>query len=252
MIASLPMYDHPAIAPGWDALWSAVRASLAAAGFDAPDRLERGRDLEAQWRDPALLLGQSCGLPYRAGLHRHVHLLGAFDFGLPNTNAGYYRSVFVARANDARDWPNGFAQATLAYNDPLSHSGWYAATTAPFRFTVGPRTGSHVASARAVADGEADIAAIDAVTWRLLSRFDPVAGALKVVALSGTAPGLPLITAQPGLVADLRAALREGIAALADPLRADLGLRSFVELPESAYLGISIPPAPEAYARSKG
>ena len=67
MIAALQMYDWPEVAARTDAFWDRVAASLSAEGIAAPAALSRPGDLAAAWADPALLLGQSCGLPYVAG-----------------------------------------------------------------------------------------------------------------------------------------------------------------------------------------
>ncbi len=63
-IAILPMYDFPWTAAANDALWAAISARLDEAGIEAPKALTRGGDLDAHWRDPRLLLGQTCGYPY--------------------------------------------------------------------------------------------------------------------------------------------------------------------------------------------
>ena len=67
-IAVLPMYDFPWTAAANDALWTAMAAWLIEAGVEAPKALTRGPDLDAQWRDPGLVFGQTCGYPYVTGL----------------------------------------------------------------------------------------------------------------------------------------------------------------------------------------
>ena len=68
MIASLPMYDMPHLRGAHDRYWTAIRDAL---GY-GPDALTRGGDPWAEWQSPDLLLGQTCGLPYRARLHDKV------------------------------------------------------------------------------------------------------------------------------------------------------------------------------------
>lgn len=242
------MYDHPGVRPATDAFWAAIRDRLRASGCDAPQDLTRSDDLTGQWHSPMLLLSQTCGLPYRMGLHREVALVGAIDYGLEDTEPGYYRSVFVARLDDARETLADFGGAVLAYNDGRSHSGWAAAASAPVRFRIGPKTRSHRNSLKAVVDGEAEIAAVDAVAWRLIATRTDAAAVLKAVGVSASAPGLPLITAFPAAVVALRRAIAGGIADLSGDVRGALGLEGLVNIPESDYLAVPIPPTPEAYS----
>jgi ABC-type phosphate/phosphonate transport system substrate-binding protein len=144
-------------------------------------------------------MSQTCGFPYRSRLHGQVLLVGTPDYGVDGCAPGHYRSVFVARADDPRDRIEQFDGAGLAYNEALSQSGWAAPQTHAaqigIRLLPALETGAHSQSARAIAEGRADVAALDAVTWRLLQRFDSVTRELRVVGLTDPTPGLPLITA---------------------------------------------------------
>lgn len=255
MIASLPMYDAPVLHAAWDAFWRDIATGLQAAGLtDVPMALTGGDDLWAIWDHPQLLLAQTCGLPFRTrrasghSLFETRTLLGAFDFGLPDTPPGWYHSVFIARTDDARHSLNEFAGAHLAYNDPLSQSGWAAVVDTGLQFQLGSATGSHAGSLRAVASGQADIAALDAVSWRLLQHTDPQqASAVRVVARSDPRPGLPLITADAALAEMLITALAKSAAAPPKALADILGLAGFVVLDAADYLALDVPPAPAAY-----
>ena len=77
-------------------------------------------------------------------------------------------------------------------------------------------TGAHWNSAHAVAEGHADIAAIDAVTWTLLTRHDEIVNDLKVIADTPSTPALPFITAQHDRVEDLNKALENAVAQLSE------------------------------------
>jgi ABC-type phosphate/phosphonate transport system substrate-binding protein len=90
----------------------------------------------------------------------------------------------------------------LACNAPDSLSGYLAlqrdleaqrSGLHIFRETI--QTGGHRASLRAVAAGRADVAAVDAKTWELAQRFEPVARELAVVGWTGRRKGLPFVTA---------------------------------------------------------
>lgn len=248
MIASLPMYDRPELAAAHDALWAEIRDRLRADGIDAPDELERRPDVSAAWRSPDLLLGQTCGLPFRAHLHDRVRLVTTPDYGLQGTPPGHYRSLFVTRSGDATDLA-AYAGRVLAVSDALSHSGWAAAWIAArdhgFAFAAWRLSGSHRGSARHVADGRADIAAIDAVSWRGIAAFEPdLARGLQVIGRSAASPGLPLVTGRHRDPAPLRRAVRDGIAALAASHRDAFGLRGVVDIGAAAYMAEPIPPGP--------
>ena len=140
----------------------------------------------------------------------------------------------------------------MAFNEPLSQSGWAAPQTHAaqigIRLLPGIRTGAHAQSASTVAEGRADVAALDAVTWRLLQRFDPVTRSLRVVGLTGPTPGLPLITARthdPDILFDVVA---EAIADMSDADRELTGLQRLVRIPAAAYLSVPTPPSPDQIA----
>jgi ABC-type phosphate/phosphonate transport system substrate-binding protein len=249
MIATLPMYDMAPLQAANDAFWAAVRDALRARGMAAPDTLTRDIGMWDGWQAPDLVLGQTCGMPYRTRLHGHVTLIAAADYGLPDTAPGHYHSVFVTRADAPGDGPEAFAARRFAYNQPESHSGWAApqtwAAARGFRFAPTLETGDHRLSACAVAEDRADIAALDAVTWRFLARYDPgLTTRLRVVGRTRTAPGLPFIAA-PGVdAAATLAALTEGRATLDESTRDTLMIRGFVAIPAADYLAVPTPPGP--------
>ena len=249
MIASLPMYGWPELAPAHDRLWALIRDNLRAEGLEAPETLNRHMPAERTWEHPDLLLGQTCGLPYRTRLHGQVALVGTPDYGLSEAPAGHYYSLLVVRTDDAGRGLGDFAAGTLAFNSHDSQSGWAAihahAAERGIRFSRTLRCGTHEASARAVAAGRADIAAIDAITWRLIRRFRPrIAARLRILEHTAPTPGLPLITARPGAVPALFSAVSDAIARLAPAERDALGLRALVAIPAAAYLAQPTPPAP--------
>ncbi len=251
MFASLPMYDRPETAAAHDRLWDLIRDGLRAQGVAAPDRLDRMTGHMEGWARADLVLGQMCNLPYRARFRDRVTLIGAADYGLPDAPAGYYYSVFVVRADDPATDPAACGAARFAYNEGLSHSGWGApqawAAARGFAFAASLHTGAHLASARAVADGRADIAAIDAVTWAMLLRWEPAARALRVIGRTDVAPGQSFVTAPGRDPAPYRAAIAAAIAGLSPADKAMLGLRGIAALPVSAY-DLPIPALPEASA----
>ncbi|MFC3087781.1 phosphate/phosphite/phosphonate ABC transporter substrate-binding protein [Tabrizicola soli] len=251
MIASLGMYDFgPAMAAN-DRLWAGIRDGLRARGLAAPEELTRGEAAYwPAWQSPELVLSQTCGYPFRARLQDRVAYVGTPDYGIEGCAPGHYRSVLVARADDRRDRVEEFDGARLAFNEDLSQSGWAApqnhAAKLGLRLVPVLRSGGHRLSAQAVAEGRAEIAALDAVTWRLLQAVETAVTRLKVVGMTDPTPGLPLIAARGADVAAGFAAVTEAIAALSPEDRQCLGLRGLVRIPLADYLAVPNPPAPPA------
>lgn len=237
MIADLPMYDWPGVRAGNNAFWAEVARRLGEAGIEAPGVLARNPDVDAAWNDPDLLLGQTCGMPFISGDCGEARIVARPDYGLPGARGGFYRSAILVRAEDAGGdiggEASGGAQAVLAQqgrcvavNEWRSFSGHvtlraYLAglrggASDPF-FGAAAISGAHVESARMVARGEADVAALDGVGWVLLRVHEPETAA-RLVALDMTAlaPALPFITAPrfDAVRADLVAALDGAAAAL--------------------------------------
>jgi ABC-type phosphate/phosphonate transport system substrate-binding protein len=250
MIASLGMYDRAETAAANDRLWAGIRDGLRARGIAAPEALTRGEGAYwAAWQAPDLVLSQTCGFPYRARLHGRVTLIGTPDYGVEGCPPGHYRSVFVTRADDPRALAD-FDGLPLAYNEGLSQSGWAApqnhAAGLGLRLRPGLCTGGHRLSALAVAEGRADLAALDAVTWEMLRRWEPAAPRLRVVAVTEPTPGLPYIAAAGADGAATFDAVAEAIAALSPGDRETLQLRSLIRIAPEAYLAVPVPPTPEA------
>lgn len=254
MIASLGMYDRAETAAANDRLWALVREGLRARGIAAPEELTRGPGAYwPAWEAQDLVLSQTCGLPYRARLHGRVALVATPDHGLPGCPPGHYRSVFVARKGDTRGDVARFDGAALAYNDPMSQSGWAApqAHAAQLGISLLPalESGGHRASALAVAEGRAEIAALDAVTWALIRRHDAFAASLKEVGQTRPTPALPYIAALGAPIDATHAALREGVLALGPVDRETLLLRDVVRIAAEDYLALPLPPEPWQIAR---
>jgi ABC-type phosphate/phosphonate transport system substrate-binding protein len=247
-VASLGMYDLPGIAAANDALWRWLAGELVAAGVDGvPNALDRSRPLEAIWDDPALLLAQTCGYPLVTRWRGRLRIVATPRYAAPGCEGAAYRSLLVARAGEAAAGMAAFRDRIAAINERESNSGHnlFRAAIAPLAtggrfFATVIETGSHHASATAVADGRADMAAIDAVTFAHLRRHDAaLSDRLAIVATSPSSPGLPLVTAADAsdeLVALLRDALSR--AASEPRLRAALDallIEGFEVLPDGAY-----------------
>jgi ABC-type phosphate/phosphonate transport system substrate-binding protein len=246
-LAALPMYDFPWTAAANDVLWAAMAARLNAAGVEAPKTLTRGGDLDALWRNPQLVFGQTCGYPYVTRLKDAVALIAAPIYAFPGCDGAWHRSYIIRRASDPRRGLSEFRGAIAGLNACDSNTGMnlFRAALAPIAggapfFRAIAVTGSHEASVAAVADGRADLAAIDCVSFALLARGRPeLIERVAVVAESPPSPGLPFIAnarLEASTIAAVRAAL---LGALADPsladARATLGLKGARETTPAEY-----------------
>ena len=232
MIASLPMYERPTNRAAHDALWARTRDVLRDSGIAAPDGLTRDIAYHAGWARNDLVLGHVCVRPWNLFFHNRLTAIGASDYGLDGCSPGYYRSAYVMRADDDRA-PD--VNLRLAANSPDSHSGYAALCELGHPATPPLFTGSHDASLIAVAEGRADLAAIDQQTWAMQQRDMIETQIVRVAGYSTPAPGQRFVTAPGRDPAPYLAALTQAIAGLDRDHRDTLGLRGVVPLPADAY-----------------
>jgi ABC-type phosphate/phosphonate transport system substrate-binding protein len=250
------MYNRAELRPAFDAIWAATRDRLLAAGVDAPKALTVVEDdLLSFWQRTDLLLSQTCGYPYCHFLKDRVTLVGTPDFGLTDCPPGHYRSAWVVRADDPRQALADFQGATFACNDMHSQSGcaapMLAAQQAHVRFAAMRHSGAHMASARMVANGEADIAGLDAISWRHMTRFDPWTAGLRVLGWTEPTPGLPFVTAFEPLADILRDGLCHALAVLPPPMRDLLTMEGIVRLDQATYVSV-LDPAEQPWTQLLG
>ena len=250
-LAGLPMYDFARLAAANDALWQAVAARLTAAGLDGvPAQLERSLPIDRLWQDPRLLLAQTCGYPLMTSLQGRVRLVATPRYRAAGCTGTSWGSALIVRADDAGADLAAFRGRRCAANQPHSNTGMNLLRAAvaevaegrPFFRSVA-WSGSHRGSLALVAAGEADVAAIDAVTLAHLGVSEPgLVGQIRVLGWTAATQGLPFITAgrtDDATVAVLRQAL-DDIAT--DPvhgwIRDALLLDGFETVPEADYDGV--------------
>nr|WP_254429667.1 PhnD/SsuA/transferrin family substrate-binding protein [Ruegeria atlantica] len=235
----------PALQPVNDRFWSLIRAGI---GF-GPTHLTRGADVWDVWNSPDLVFSQTCGMPFRTRLHENVQLVGTPDYGLAGCPPGYYRSVIVARKDDARNLDQ-LAKGTFAYNEALSQSGWAAPMVHLSRHSRLPssvlETGGHALSASAVSEGRADYAALDALTWELLKEHSNLGAELREVTATEPSPALPYITANGQDAPRIAKAVRAAINDLSPADRKTLHLHGLIDIPAEQYLAVPDPSAEAA------
>jgi ABC-type phosphate/phosphonate transport system substrate-binding protein len=250
LVASLPMYDWPEVRWAHDALWSAVATRLETAGIPAPKALDRARPSDEVWRDPGLVLSQTCGYPYATRLSGHLRIVATPIYDVEGCDGPLYSSAIIVRKGEGGRTLADFAGRRFAYNSDDSLSG-YVAPRAEMRcarldadaFTW-VEVGSHRESVRAVANGNADIASIDAVCWALAQEYEAESVAkLQVLAWTPKRPSLPFVSARAAdavRLEKLRAALAEAIAASETaPAWQALRLSGVAVISESDYMPIA-------------
>ncbi|MGE0499953.1 MAG: PhnD/SsuA/transferrin family substrate-binding protein [Rhizobiaceae bacterium] len=167
------------------------------------------------WRHPKLLFAQTCWGPMEAtGLASQVRLVGQPDYSdVVGGARDRYSSAIVMRRGESPDvapptdgrsaLPLGILRgARFAFNSEDSMSGIVALTRdleaageSLAIFAERCPTGSHRASIAAVAEGSADVAAIDCRSWALAKRFDRTAAQLVPAGWTARRKGLPFIAA---------------------------------------------------------
>ena len=203
-IASLGMYDNPAIRPAIDHLWQAWRAlfiNSSSLSVIPPENLNREMPLSEQWQHPDLFLSQMCGCPYLSKYSELVTLVATPRY----THAGctgHHYSSFIASACGASPALEEYQDKILAANSNDSLSGLISLEISladrgwknPF-FSECFYTGAHANSMKQVANGKADLCCIDAVSWAFTCRADPtLVERLQIIDQTPLLPALPLVT----------------------------------------------------------
>lgn len=212
MIASLPMYDWPELTSSTNALWEKIAERLRERGVTAPEHLTRTDDDEAHWLAADLLLGQTCGYPFSTELKGKVAYLVTPEYAVEGCEGATYSSAIIAHVSSDISLET-MSKKRLAYNSTCSLSGYRSV-----RAMVGEpkayfnellESGGHRQSARMVANGIADVVALDAVCWHMLQEHEPnTAVNLKVIGWTKPYPALPYITSL-GTPVETREILRQ-------------------------------------------
>lgn len=245
---SLPLYDLPEVREATDLLWRETAARLQGRGVPAPLTLAHGADAsEPTWRDPNLLLSQACAYRLMTDLDDEVSVLGAGLYRAPACEGPFHRSAVVVRTRSRAVNLVDLKGLRCALDDRASNVGMnllraevsIVARGEPF-FSEVVDTASPLDSIEAVAEGCADAAAIDAVTYALLQRHRPaLTGKVRLLFWTIRCPGPPFITRR-GQSGWIRAALHQTLAEVAadpalKPVRDALLLSGFSPLRREDY-----------------
>ena len=204
---ALPMYNNsPALTEAGHTLLRRVVQDLRELGWGEPMSIvEPDEDLLDFWAAPSTLLTQTCGYPLVTQLVDRVTVLARPQFDIDGCENHGYCSVVVVRAEALVASLLDLQGLRLAINSPDSHSGMNAlrhqlapvAASRPIDgrfFAEVLITGSHANSLSWVQSLQADVCAVDIVTWHNLStqRPESVQG-LRVLTRTHPAPSLPWI-----------------------------------------------------------
>ncbi|MGO1117966.1 phosphate/phosphite/phosphonate ABC transporter substrate-binding protein [Rhodovibrionaceae bacterium A322] len=201
--AALDMYILPELEKALAAWWQVLGQALQRQGLtDVPDQLIWPEDIVAHWKSPDLLLSQTCGFPLTHALKDQVQYLVTPCYNAPGCDGPTYRSAFVVRADQEADSLKDLRGKRVAINGWDSQSGMNClrAAIAPLAggqsyFSEVLVSGGHALSMEMVADGKADLAAIDGVTLAIYQQHRPqLTERLKILSWSEAVPGLPYIT----------------------------------------------------------
>jgi ABC-type phosphate/phosphonate transport system substrate-binding protein len=217
--AGLPMYDLPELHAATDAWWAGIARALRREGIeDVPERLTRDRHTEEIWRMLDLLLSQTCGYNIVGEHQDRLAYIATPCFTAPGCQGPLYSSHIIVPAAAPMRTLEDLRGMRCAINGYMSHSGCNAirATFAPLAdggrfFGSVAASGGHVMSLALLANGEADVAAIDCVIYALLARCRPnVVENVRIIAQTASAPVGPYVTCA-GASADFIGRLRGGL-----------------------------------------
>jgi ABC-type phosphate/phosphonate transport system substrate-binding protein len=228
LICAYPMYQLPEVEHFVDSWWQGLRRHLVEQGLSEeiiPKQLINPTDYYAHWRDHRLLLSQTCGYPLTHDLQGQVQYVATHSYHTPFSQGPSYCSLVLVRDTDSAQHLQAMFNTRVAVNSQDSQSGYHSlrGLIAPMAqgegfFSKVIESSSHRKSMALVAQGEADVCAIDCVTYSLLQVHAPSSLAkLRILTTTQSAPSLPYITSV-STSPEVRVKLQLGlIAASLDP-----------------------------------
>ena len=247
-LASLPMYCEAEVRPATERWWAGLSRHLQDHGVQGvPESLTWPADYHDHWRSEELLFSQTCGYPLVNVLGPAVRLVATPCYDAPGCDGPTYGAHVIVSENAKAQSVGELRGSRLAVNETGSYSGYHvwrsmlpAGEDPPSFFGVIIASGSHRASIRCVAAGEADVCAVDCVTHALLTHHAPeTLRGTRILTSSPTAPALPFVTGAATTDDDI-AKMRDGLlAAIADPaleaVRGELRLTGASVLTDNDY-----------------
>ena len=81
-------------------MWTAIAERLNATGIAAPSAIDRAREADSVWRDPGLVVSQTCGLPFSTRLRGMVRLVAVPAYAVAGCEGPRFSSMIIARSGD--------------------------------------------------------------------------------------------------------------------------------------------------------
>ena len=246
------MYDFPEVQNSTEkllvALVDALESCNETAHVQTPDSSVHA-ELMKMWRSKDMVLSQSCGLPFMEELHQFVNVIGTPLWTDVSDVRGWYRTVIVVPESlgiTSIDQADGLRPVV---NNTQSLSGWCSlgvalanATNDSVVVTPFVQSGGHAASLQMLQDKDANIASIDSVTFRLLSRHRPeLVNNVRVIGHGPLVPATPIIVSKSSTVdADELYRVVSGVFGRSELQAAlgNIGICGFVRLANSDYNGV--------------
>jgi ABC-type phosphate/phosphonate transport system substrate-binding protein len=209
--------------------------------------LSGASDYQADWRNPDLLLGQTCGYPLVKHLKSALQIVATPIYRSLGCDGFEHRSFFIVNAKAKYRTLRDLRGSICAVNGFDSNTGMnlLRAAVAPiadschfFRSIL--VTGSHYKSLEAVSDGSADLAAIDCVSFAHFQRLEPeLTACISKIGESMRTAAPPFVTARntgASVLSLLREVLNDVATAPAlEPVRFALNIDGFAFDTTTAY-----------------
>lgn len=202
LYASLPMYDLKPIQKSYDLLWTHfIKQFPSGMGINLSERLKRSPVPSQLWSNPDMFLSQACGYNLTVTHPNDLKYICTPCYIAPGCKNYYYSSVFIIHKQSPIQEFSDLKNGRAVVNTSDSHSGMNVlrAKAAPFSengafFSSIHITGSHYQSMIEIAKKEAEVAAIDCVTFELIKRWQPeLIQQLQVLQFSELYPALPFV-----------------------------------------------------------
>ena len=196
------MYDMPEVREALDTLWQGLAGNMKREGVpDVPDNIVHGQGLHDLWSDPRLLFSQCCGYDI---VHRYAGKLRPIAtprYGAPGCRGSDYASVVVVAEDCGNADVLDMRGAVCVINGWESHSGMsalralVASSSRKGKFFSEVKvSGTHAASLEMVRLHEADVTAIDCVTYALIESYRPnVLDGTRALGRTYRAPAIPYV-----------------------------------------------------------
>ena len=244
MLARMEKSPLPFVTCGMYAFTDAQRSAwsqlfehfFAIAGKTVELRFEHAPDVLL---DDGLWFGHTCGYPLMTRLQPGLQPFCVPVFDVPGCTGGLYSSRIIVPADSAVERVEDARGRIVAMNNADSNSGMNVLRFAVAGLQDNGRffdrvltTGGHLDSLRTVAEGRADIAAIDCISFQLIADWLPeLASRIRVIAESVQSCGLPFVMprqdASPDAGRSLIAQLVAALDACAPAVTDCLHLRGF-------------------------